>query len=112
MSSSEGSNLSALQIANHGRDRYPTPKANAEKLVVEAAELLGAIEWHAEHCVHQPAPPGQPPWAGTHAIRDCPKVRGELADVGLCLFALGNKVQIDPIVAMRELVDADQRRFA
>src|SRR5262252_914380 len=103
MSSSEGSNLSALQIANHGRDRYPTPRLNAEKLLVEAGELLGAIAQHNDGlCGYGPV----------HDLGDCPKVRGELADVGLCLFALGNKVQIDPIVAMRELVDADQRRFA
>jgi len=102
MSSSEGSALSALQIASHGKDRYPTPKAQAEKLVIEAAELLGAIAEHANSRTHQ----------RNHSLADCPLVRGELADVGLCLYALGNKVQIDPITAMRELVDRDQRRFA
>lgn len=100
--SSEGGALSALQIAKHGKDRYPTPKANAEKLVVEAAELLGAIAEHQNSRTHR----------RNHALADCVLVRGELADVGLCLHALGNKLEIDPIEAMRELVDRDTRRFA
>jgi NTP pyrophosphatase (non-canonical NTP hydrolase) len=99
---SEGGALSALQIANHGRDRYPTPKANAEKLVIEAAELLGAITEHNNSRTHQ----------RNHSLTDCVLVRSELADVGLCLYALGNKLDIDPIEAMRELVDGDTRRFA
>jgi len=102
MTSSEGAALSALQIANHGRDRYPAPKDQAEKLVLEAAELLGAISEH-EHgrCLYGPV----------HELGQCPRVWHELADAGLCLYALGNKVSIDPITAMRQLVDGDARRF-
>jgi NTP pyrophosphatase (non-canonical NTP hydrolase) len=100
--SSEGAALSALQIAKHGHDRYPTPHTNAEKVVVEAAELLGAISNHERGlCGYGPL----------HDLGVCPPVRDELADVGLCLYALGNKLQIDPIDAMRDLVDRDHRSF-
>jgi len=94
--------LSRTQIASHGKDRYPTPKLNAEKLVVEAAELLGAIAEHQNSRTHQ----------RNHKLGECPLVRGELADVGLCLYALADKLDISPLEAMGALVDADQRRFA
>jgi hypothetical protein len=103
MTASEGAALSALQIAKHGVDRYPSPKANAEKLIIEAAELLGAITEHDNgRCLMGPL----------HTLAECPRVRSELADVGLCYHALGTKLAIDPIEAMRELVDGDTRRFA
>jgi len=102
MSSSEGGALSALQIASHGKDRYPTPKAQAEKLVLEAAELLGAIAEHANSRTHQ----------RNHTMAECPLIRGEAADAGLSLYALCTKVGFDLIEVMRELVDRDQRRFA
>ena len=99
---SEGGALSALQIAGHGRDRYPTPKLNAEKAVIEAAELLGAISEHESgRCLYGPL----------HELAQCPRVWHELGDAGLALYALANKVKIDLITAMRQLVDADQRRF-
>jgi len=102
VSISEGGSLSALQIANHGKDRYPTPMANAEKLILEASELAGAISNHER---------GLCGFGPVHELAGCPPVRSELADAGLCLYALGNKLQIDPIAAMRQLVDNDRRRF-
>ena len=103
MTASEGGALSALQIAGHGKDRYPTPKANAEKLVIEAAELLGAISEHDNgRCLMGPL----------HGRGECPRVSHELADAGLCLYALANKLGLDVIAVMRNLVDQDQRRFA
>jgi hypothetical protein len=103
MSLSEGGSLARLQIASHGQDRYPTPHAQAEKAVIEAAELLGAVSEHDNgRCLFGPV----------HSYRECPRVRSELADAGLALYELANKADIDLIAAMRELVDADQRRFA
>jgi NTP pyrophosphatase (non-canonical NTP hydrolase) len=99
---SEGHALSARQIAGHGRDRYPTPKAQAEKVIIEAAELLGAITEHQNSRTHQ----------RNHGLADCVLVRSELADTALALYALGTKLNIDVIDAMRDLVDADTRRFA
>lgn len=98
---SEGHVLSARQIAGHGKDRYPTPKAQAEKVIIEAAELLGAITEHQNSRTHQ----------RNHGLGECVLVRGELADAALALYALGTKLGIDVIDAMRELVDGDQRRF-
>ena len=56
MSLSEGGSLARLQIASHGQDRYPTPHAQAEKAVIEAAELLGAVSEHDNgRCLFGPA---------------------------------------------------------
>ena len=107
MTSSEGGALSALQIHNHGRDRYPTPKAQAEKAMIEAAELLGAIAQHEQFLCERGGT-----GAGDHPMAECPLIRAEYADSGLALYALGPKLGLDLIECMRELVDRDQRRFA
>lgn len=100
---SEGHILSRLQIARHGRDRYPTAKAQAEKAVVEAAELLGAISEHENgRCLLGPV----------HKLSQCRRVRDEYADAGLALYALGEKLGLDLIEAMAALVDGDHRSFA
>jgi hypothetical protein len=107
-----GSALSRMQVAGHGVDRYPTVAAQYAKVLDEAGELGEALmNRFMQHHVHDDD--------GT--VEGCPgcfadvqerAVYSELADVGLALYALGNKLGIDPIAAMRELVSADERTFA
>jgi len=94
-SPSEGHILSRLQIAKHGRDRYPTAARNALKLISEATELAEAID----------EDPPEP------CDMVSPEIRRELADTGLALFALADKLGLDLIEVMRDLVDADTRSF-
>lgn len=87
---SEGHELARRQIAKHGKDRYPTKGAQFAKILDELGELgtelidLGRLEL----------------------------IRREYADVGLALHELGNKLGIDLIECMREVVDTDERTFA
>lgn len=90
-----GHDLSRRQIAGHGTDRYPFPAAQYAKVLDEAGELGEAMmEW----------------FSGSDPVQFA-RVRAEYADVGLALYALGDKLGIDLIGAMRELVDADTRTF-
>lgn len=91
-----GHELSRRQIAGHGTDRYPFPAAQYAKVLGEAGELGEAMmKW----------------FSGSDPVQFA-RVRAEYADVGLALYALGDKLGIDLISAMRELVDADTRTFA
>ena len=84
----EGHELSRQQIAKHAVDRYPTPAAQFRKLLDETGELAEAL------------------------IDDAyVAIRREYADVGLSLYALGNKLGLDLIECMRELVAQDDRKF-
>ena len=71
-------------------------------MIIEAAELLGAITEHQNSRTHQ----------RNHGLGECVLVSGELADTALSLYALGTKLNIDVIDAMRDLVSADERRFS
>jgi hypothetical protein len=94
---SEGHDLSRTQIAKHGKDRYPTAWAQACKVSAELRELMAELD-AAEF------------GAADGEVND--RIRAEYADVGLALFAFGNKVGLDLIECMRELVAADTRTFA
>ena len=90
---SDGHHLSRRQIAKHGRDRYPTREKQLKKLAEELTELALALG-------HAPAIGGADP-----------EVRREYADAGLALHALGDKLGLDLIECMRELVENDARDF-
>lgn len=91
---SEGHDLSRQQIAKHGKDRYPTASAQYSKVLDEAGELGEALMQ----------------WYGSSGI-DVTALKREYADVGLALFALGDKLGLDLIECMRELVQGDERKF-
>lgn len=92
---SEGHELARQQIARHGKDRYPSPAAQYGKVLDEAGELGEALI----------------SWAGTEAAEDLARVRSAYADVGLALFALGDKLGLDLTECMRELAGNDTRSF-
>jgi hypothetical protein len=92
---SEGHELSRKQIAGHGRDRYPTAAEQYAKVADELGELGAALIQHAEN----------PDPDRAQAIRE------EYADTGLALYALGDKMGLDLIECMRELVSGDMRDF-
>lgn len=99
---SVGTMLARQQIRQHGKDRYPTPKQQAEKLLIEAAELLGAIIEHQNSSNHRK----------NHELKDCVLVKGESADAGLSLYTLMDKLGIDLEQCMAMVVSTDRRRFA
>jgi NTP pyrophosphatase (non-canonical NTP hydrolase) len=84
-----GHDLSRKQIAKHGRDRYPTIAAQYSKVLDEMGEL-------GETLIVGMDPEDQ---------------KREYADVGLALFELGNKLGLDLIACMAEVVDGDKRDF-
>jgi hypothetical protein len=91
-----GAALSRMQIAKHRTDRYPAGWAQACKVNAELRELLYELDV-AEY------------GAADGTMND--RIKAEFADVGLSLFALGNKLGLDLIECMRELVSADERTF-
>lgn len=105
----DGHQIAAGQLAKHGRDRYPDPQQQALKVCAEAGELGDAI---LKACTHwQRASDGSRAELVAAHDRLMERVRAEYADTGLALFELGNKLGIDLIEAMRELVAADGRKF-
>jgi hypothetical protein len=95
-----GHTLAAVQIRKHGKDRYPSPGYQSRKVIEEAIELLCAIREHGRfHDILCPS------------LAQCPNIRREYADTGLALFELGNKLGLDLIECMTELVNADERTF-
>ena len=96
-----GHELSRAQIAKHGKDRYPTAGAQYSKVLDEAGELGEALIAFAGGA-----------FSLTEAEDLSLAVGKELADVGLALYALGDKLGLDLIDAMRDLVSQDSRTFA
>lgn len=90
-----GHAIARRQITRHGKDRYPSVGAQYAKILEELGELGDAL------------------WvdAGQGGELDCEGIRKEYADVGLALFELGNKLHLDLIAEMRDLVDLDRRDF-
>src|SRR5262249_54512815 len=99
MRMSPGHVLAGAQIARHGKDRYPTVLQQMHKVMDEAAELLGALVEHAE--IH----------GASGDYLTCSHIKLEFADVGLALYELGNKLGLDLIYSMADLVDGDRRDF-
>ena len=85
-----GHNLARQLIAKHGVDRYPTTELNLGKVTEELGELWGAI-------------------LKGHDLADVAK---EYADVGLALYALGDKLGLDLDEMMRLVVEGETRNFA
>ena len=85
-----GHDLARQLIVKHGVDRYPTTELNLGKVTEELGELWGAIlKGH-----------------------DRDKVRKEYADVGLALYALGDKLGMSLDASMRAVVEGETRNFA
>jgi NTP pyrophosphatase (non-canonical NTP hydrolase) len=90
-------------IRKHGVDRYPTVPAQFSKLLDEIGELSEALIIHG---------PGACPQHETaHTLAVCEKVRKEFADVGLSLYALGDKLGLDLIREMADVVEHETRSF-
>jgi hypothetical protein len=91
-------------IAKHGRDRFPSVSSNLLQLGSEVGELMGAYV-KALNDISVPVPKR---WV---AARGDLKVRKELADTGLSLYEVANKLGINLIEAMAEVVENETRRF-
>jgi len=85
-----GHELARQIIDKHGIDRYPDKYLQALKVMEEIGELTGEL-------LKNPDGPG---------------VLKEYADVGLALYALGNKLGIDLDDAMRQVIGGETRTFA
>lgn len=81
--------LAQYLLEKHGKDRYPTPELSYIKLTEEIGEIAGAM---------------------LKGKRD--EISSELADVGLCLYLLADKLNIDLDVAMTYKVMNDVRTIA
>lgn len=91
MNSRSNAELASYQIAKHGKDRYPTPKAQFIKLVEEVGEI--GKELNREKTIN------------------VVKMAGELADTALALYNLADKFSIDLDRAIAAKVEHDERRF-
>lgn len=82
--------LARRLIKKHGIDRYPSVNRNLGKVSEELGELWGAV------------------------LKDesDDRIRKEYADVGLALYALGDKLGFDLGECMRQVVDGETRVFA
>jgi hypothetical protein len=111
MPRSPGHQLAREQIARHGKDRYPTVGAQYSKVLDELGELGEALmsRLAVQHVPHGGGTSEGCP--GCFADAEEQHVRAEYADVGLALHALGDKLGIDLIEAMTELVAGDTRMF-
>lgn len=95
---SEGHRLARTQINKHGRDRYPTAWKQWRKVLYELGGLGEAI--------------GDDRNSDLSPDEIRMRIIWEYADVGLALYELGNKLDIDLIEAMAALVNADKRNFS
>jgi hypothetical protein len=86
-----GHAIAAEQIAKPGADRCPTVRDQMIKAANEFGELAGALI--------------------KHDLQDHPDVRRAYAGMGLSLYELGNKLGLDLIACMAELVSNDERDF-
>lgn len=93
---SEGHQLAREIIAKHGTDRYPGVDSNMMKLVEEIGELMSEILAYGEFM------DGEPPHAS---------LRKEYGDVGLTLYALGNKLGLNLFDEMQAVVEGETRSF-
>jgi NTP pyrophosphatase (non-canonical NTP hydrolase) len=97
---STGHHLARELIAKHGVDRYPNVGANFAKVLEELGEL-------GEEIFNlPPRPPDE--WLASGMPE---AVRKEYADVGLALYALGNKLGLDLHLEMLAVVERETRRF-
>jgi NTP pyrophosphatase (non-canonical NTP hydrolase) len=93
----DGHDLAREIIRKHGVDRYPSHPSNYKKLLEEVGELGEAI-MAALMSIQNPG--------RTDAVRK------EYADVGISLYALGDKLGLNLIDEMRDVVKNETRSFA
>lgn len=99
-----GHDLAREIIGKHGRDRYPTPELAALKLCAEVGELASELLRNRDY--------GDPENRGPEAAAWAAKVRKELGDVGLTLYALANQLEISLEPAMEDVVNGETRTFS
>jgi hypothetical protein len=95
--SAYGHEIARQQIAGHGKDRYPTGWRQVCKVRSELRELTDEMRKAG---------------FGAKDGQVNSRIKAEYADVGLSLYELGNKLGIDLIDCMRDLVAADTRSFS
>lgn len=91
-------NWARRQIAQHGRDRYPSWQAQLRKLVEEVGELNKAANRYEEKETE----------GSTKRFED---LVGEAADVALALYNFCDKMHFDLDKAIRDKVQSDVRKF-
>ena len=90
-----GHDLAREIIRKHGRDRYPTADLNLLKLVEEVGELAAAaLEF------------GDDP-----SDESYDHLRKEYGDAGIALHALGDKLGLNLLDEMHDVVMKETRRF-
>lgn len=91
--------LANIQLAKHGKDRYPGLDLQLIKLVSEVGELADALlKWRVSAA-----------FGPLKAAQE--KVISELCDVALSVAMLANKLGIDLDQEVAALVEHDERRF-
>lgn len=85
-----GHKLASELIGKHGKDRYPTVELTMMKLVEELGELSSEIL----------------------SDKSAKATADEYADVGICLYQLGNKLGLDLIECMKTKISNDHREFS
>lgn len=97
-------NWARRQIAQHGKDRYPSWQSQLRKLVEEVGELNKAANRYEASLFSD------------DGLRKLGKTRDELeseaADVALALYNLADKFQFDLDKAIRNKVQSDVRKFS
>lgn len=90
-----GHKLAREIVKKHGVDRYTTPEAAILKLVEEVGELVREFNkgW------------------GSHEF-DLTKFAKEYGDIGISLHLLGDKMGLNLIDEMQNVVSNETRRFA
>ena len=93
----------ARQLDRFAQDRdwkqFHSPKNLASALVVEAGELLEHFQWLTEEQSRQLAP------------EQLEAVGAEIADVLLYLVQLSDALGIDPVIAARTKLQANESRY-
>lgn len=95
-------NWARRQIAQHGRDRYPSWESQLRKLVEEVGELNKAANRYEEGLLEDETKKLQ---------KKIDDIRGEAADVALALYNFCDKMHFDLDEAIRDKVQSDVRKF-
>lgn len=94
-------------LRKHGRDRYPTIELNGAKVCAEAGELMDAILHH--HTGNHGGHIGRCHDQGHEVAHS---IRHEIADTCVSLHLLADKLGINLVEAMADLVEHETRSFA
>lgn len=90
-----GHDLARAVIEKHGKDRYPTADLNLLKLVEEVGKLAAAaLEFTADS-----------------RTENWDHLRKEYGDVGIALHALGDKLGLNLMDEMHDVVMNETRKF-